>query len=158
MPRIECPCPHPTVHAVSANTSMKVLPMILRLVSDRLTPANAKPKTFFSIHATHFNAHVFSKDLHHLVAFMEPCNKPLSTNTQVSCSPIAFSETVAATTELSTPPESPNNTCSSPICSVQFAPRISMMLSGVHALAQPQIWCTNRLINASPCSVWVTSG
>ena len=29
-------------------------------------------KTFLSIHANDFNAHVFSKDLHHLVAFMEP--------------------------------------------------------------------------------------
>jgi hypothetical protein len=43
-------------------------------------------------------------------------SRPVSTNTQVSLSPIARCSS-AATTEESTPPDSPSSTSSSPTCS-----------------------------------------
>ena len=84
-------------------------------------------------------------------------SRPLSTKTQVSCSPTAR-ETNAATTLESTPPERPSSTPSSPTCSRMRATARSMMLATVQSPAQPAMSRTNRRSSSPPRSVCMTSG
>ena len=57
--------------ALLANTSIKVLPMILRLASGSDSPATIEREQVFSIDTDDFDTHVFSEHLHHLIAFMQ---------------------------------------------------------------------------------------
>ena len=84
-------------------------------------------------------------------------SRPVSTNTQVSLSPIARCSS-AATTDESTPPDSPRTTSSSPTCARTRAIWSSMMLAAVHSVRQPQMSATKRRNISSPELVWVTSG
>jgi hypothetical protein len=70
-------------------------------------------------------------------------SRPLSTNTQVSWSPMARCSS-AATTDESTPPDRPSSTLPSPTCRRTAAMASAMMLPGVQALPQPQMSCTKR--------------
>ena len=84
-------------------------------------------------------------------------SRPVSTNTQVSWSPIALCSS-AATTDESTPPDRPRITSSLPTCSRTRAIWSSMMWAAVHSVWQPQMSMTKRRSSAWPDLVWVTSG
>jgi len=83
--------------------------------------------------------------------------RPLSTNTQVSRSPIAWCTSTAATEE-STPPESAHSARRSPTCARIRAAASAMNASIVQALAQPQIRWAKLARICAPACVWATSG
>ena len=64
----------------------------------------------------------------------------------------------AASTEESTPPDSPSSTLSEPTCARMRATLSSMMLPVAQLAAQPAISRTKRRRISPPCRVWVTSG
>ena len=76
---------------------MKVLPIILRLVSGSSTP-DSLPRISPQHRRVSASCPILGKGRHHLIAFIE-AQQPLSTNTQVSWSPIARCRS-AATTEI----------------------------------------------------------
>ncbi len=77
-------------------------------------------------------------------------NKPLSTNTQVNCLPIALCSSNAVTDE-STPPERPRRTFLSPTCSRMRATASSIIALGDHKPCRPQISITKRFSISPPC-------
>ena len=82
---------------------------------------------------------------------------PVSTNTQVSCAPIARCTSAAATAE-STPPDRPQMARPSPTWARIASTDDSMKLSMVHEPGRPASSWRNRVISSWPCGVWATSG
>ena len=82
---------------------------------------------------------------------------PWSTNTQVSCSPIASWISTAATA-LSTPPDSPQITLPLPTCSRMSAILASRKAPIVQSPAQPHTWRTKLASSLPPSGVCTTSG
>ena len=150
------PSPALSLAACSLNTSTNKPPMILRLASGSLTPANLpKKRSLASTRITFAWSLPTNISMTKSPSFKR--NKPWSTNTHVNWSPMARCIKAAATDE-STPPDKPKITSSSPTCwrinSTASATWSRITQSGF----APQISRTKRLSMAWPCTVCVTSG
>ncbi|MDB4880751.1 MAG: hypothetical protein JWL60_2197 [Gemmatimonadetes bacterium] len=146
----------PAVAVASSNTSMKVWPIARRFASGSSMPARAARKRA--------DASTVTSRMPRCAAIVRStCSRswsrrsPVSTNTQVSWSPIARC-TNAAATELSTPPESPQITCAPPTCARIRATWSSMNAPGVQFAVAPQT--PNRKLDriSPPRGVCATSG
>ena len=84
-------------------------------------------------------------------------SSPVSTNTHVSCGPMALCTSAAATAE-STPPDSAQMTLASPTCARMAATCCSMIEVIVQVGGMPARWCRNWAITCWPCGVCETSG
>src|SRR5436305_339907 len=135
---------------------MNKRPMVFRLVSGSATPASAPRK---SCCASTWTSGMlkWSRNSRTTSAPSAARIKPWSTNTHVSCSPIASWISTAATA-LSTPPDRPQITRPLPTCSRISAIFASLKLAMVQSPAQPHTWRTKLASNLPPSGVCTTSG
>ncbi|MNE39159.1 hypothetical protein D3C80_1330930 [compost metagenome] len=140
----------------ASNTSMKVRPMILRFFSGSASPARL-PRNCSSALARITLTPMFSANM--AITCSPSCrrSRPLSTNTQVSWSPMALCSS-AATTDESTPPDRPSRTLSVPTWARTWAMASSAIFDGVHRASHSQMSRMKRDRMRPPCLVWVTSG
>ncbi len=101
-----------------------------------------------------FTPMFLAEHVHDLIAFVLR-SRPLSTKTQVSWSPMALCNN-AATTDESTPPESPSNTLSLPTWARTLAMLSSIIWAGVQSASQPQISSTKCSNIRMPCRACVS--
>ena len=83
--------------------------------------------------------------------------RPVSTNTHVSCEPMALCTSAAATAE-STPPDRPQMARASPTWARIASTDASMKLDMVQSPGRPARSCRNRVSRSWPWGVWATSG
>ncbi len=146
----------PSRRASVSNTSMKVRPMARRFSSGSVTPASAVRKRSVASTCTRlmWRWWLITSTTRSPSARR---SSPLSTNTQVSCSPMAWCTSVAATAE-STPPLSAQSTLPLPTRLRMSLTAISMNDAGSHVPAQPQTSMRKLRRMSRPSGVCTTSG
>ena len=138
----------PILAASSSKTRMNSAPIALRLASGSLSPDRRRRKRSSASTATSGTLKWSRKaEITCSPSFLRI--SPWSTNTHVSWSPIARCTSSAATLE-STPPESPQITRPSPTWARIAATCSSMIDSGLHVRAQPQISSRNVVSTCWP--------
>ena len=142
--------------ASALNTSTNKRPMVLRLRSGSWMPASSRMNSGPASTRTTFACSLPAN----IAMTMSPSlrrSRPWSTNTQVSCSPMARWISAAATLE-STPPERPSSTCRSPTCVRMRATASATWSCITQSGRAAQMPSTKRSSIALPCAVCVTSG
>ena len=115
----------PSFRASSSKTAMNSAPMRLRLTSGSVTPSSCVEESRGCVDVDEVDLEGVPERVP-TTPRPRPCrSRPLSTNTQVSWSPIAR-WTSTATTDESTPPESAQRTRSRPTCARISSTAVSM--------------------------------
>ena len=148
--------PAPRSRATSSKIRMNSSPMILRLRSGSVTPANAAKYRSAAFTWTRSTLN-WRRNVSSTWSASPARISPVSTNTHVSCEPTALCTNAAATAE-STPPDNAHSTRSAPTCARTASTCCSMIETCVHPGAHPHTSIRKWSNTSPPRSVCTTSG